>query len=79
MEVYPNPASDVVNVKFEGQGGDYEIVITDLSGRQVAATSVVNANGAQAVVLPVSELGAGNYLVTIAKDGASYTQNLIVK
>jgi hypothetical protein len=79
MEVYPNPASDVVNVKFEGQGGDYEIVITDLSGRQVAATSVVNANGAQAVALPVSELGAGNYLVTIAKEGASYTQNLIVK
>jgi len=79
MEVYPNPATDVVNVKFEGQGGDYQIVITDLAGRQVAATSVVNANGAQAVALPVSELGAGNYLVTIAKDGASYTQNLIVK
>lgn len=79
MEVYPNPASDVVNVKFEGQGGDYQIVITDLAGRQVAATSVVNANGAQAVALPVSELGAGNYLVTIAKEGASYTQNLIVK
>lgn len=79
MEVYPNPATDVVNVKFEGQGGDYQIVITDLAGRQVAATSVANANGAQAVALPVSELGAGNYLVTIAKEGASYTQNLIVK
>ena len=79
MEVYPNPATDVVNVKFEGQGGDYQIVITDLAGRQVAATSVVNANGAQTVALPVSELGAGNYLVTIAKEGASYTQNLIVK
>ena len=79
MEVYPNPATDVVNVKFEGQGGDYQIVITDLAGRQVAATSLVNANGVQAVALPVSELGAGNYLVTIAKEGASFTQNLIVK
>lgn len=79
MEVYPNPASDVVNVKFEGNGGDYQVVITDLSGRQVAATAVVNANGAQAVTLPIAELSAGNYLVTIAKEGASYTQNLIVK
>ncbi len=79
MEVYPNPASDVVNVKFEGNGGDYQVVITDLSGRQVAGTAVVNANGAQAVTLPIAELSAGNYLVTIAKEGASYTQNLIVK
>jgi hypothetical protein len=29
--------------------------------------------------LPIAEFSAGNYLVTIAKDGASYTQNLIVK
>jgi hypothetical protein len=79
MEVYPNPATDVVNVKFVGNGGDYQIAITDLAGRQVASTSLVNASGAQSVALPIAEFSAGNYLVTIAKDGASYTQNLIVK
>jgi hypothetical protein len=79
MEVYPNPATDEVNVKFVGNGGDYQIIITDLAGRQMSATSLVNVTGAQSVALPISEFGAGNYLVTIAKDGASYTQNLIVK
>lgn len=79
MEVYPNPATDVVNVKFVGNGGDYQIAITDLAGRQVASTSLMNASGAQSVALPIAEFSAGNYLVTIAKDGASYTQNLIVK
>ena len=79
MEVYPNPATDVVNVKFLGNGGDYQIAITDLAGRQVASTSLANASGAQSVALPILEFSAGNYLVTIAKDGASYTQSLIVK
>ena len=79
MEVYPNPATDEVNVKVVGTGGDYQIVITDLAGRQMSATSLVNVTGAQSIALPISEFGAGNYLVTIAKDGASYTQNLIVR
>ncbi|MEY3048534.1 MAG: hypothetical protein RL365_572 [Bacteroidota bacterium] len=79
MEVYPNPANDVVNVKFLGNGGDYQISITDLAGRQVASSFLVNANGAQSVTLPIAEFSAGNYLVTISKDGASYTQNLIIK
>jgi hypothetical protein len=79
MEVYPNPATDVVNVKFLGNGGDYQIAITDLAGRQVASASLANASGAQSVALPIAEFSAGNYLVTIAKDGASYTQSLIVK
>lgn len=79
MEVYPNPAVDVVNVKFEAKGGDYTLAITDLAGRVVATTVVSNASGIQNIALPVAGLLAGNYLVTIAKEGASFTQNLIVK
>jgi hypothetical protein len=79
MEVYPNPASAVVNVKFEGKGGEYTIAVTDLAGRQVAFTSVANANGSQLVALPINGLSAGNYLITVANNGASYTQNLMIK
>lgn len=79
MQVFPNPASETVNVKFEGQGGTYEVTVNDLAGRQVAATVVDNANGAQSVALPLNGLAGGNYLVTVAKDGASYTQQLVIK
>lgn len=79
MEVYPNPAVDAVNVKFEGQGGTYTVTITDLAGRQVGVSVIDNAVGAQAVALPVNGLAGGNYLVTVAKEGASYTQNLVIK
>jgi hypothetical protein len=80
MEVYPNPATDVVNVQFEGQGGTYTVTIMDLSGRQVGtATVVANAVGAQTVALDVNDLATGNYLVTVAKDGASFTQQVVIK
>jgi len=79
MQVYPNPATDVVNVKFEGQGGNYTVVITDLSGRQMATSSVSNATGAQTVALDVNGLAGGNYLVTIATEGGSYTQQVVVR
>jgi hypothetical protein len=77
MEVYP--AMDVVNVKFEAKGGDYSLAITDLAGRVVKSTIIANANGIQNVVLPIEGLVAGNYLITVAKDGATFTQNVIVR
>jgi hypothetical protein len=78
MEVFPNPASDVVNVKFEGQGGEYTVSIIDLSGRTVAS-KVVTGAGATAVEVPVTGLVAGNYLISIANETGSYTQKLMVK
>ncbi|WP_343634703.1 choice-of-anchor J domain-containing protein [Fluviicola sp.] len=78
MEVFPNPASDVVNVKFDGQGGEYTVSIIDLSGRTVAS-KVVTGAGATAVEVPVTGLTAGNYLISIANETGSYTQKLMVK
>nr|WP_294860008.1 Omp28-related outer membrane protein [uncultured Fluviicola sp.] len=78
MEVFPNPASDVVNVKFEGQGGDYTVSIIDLAGRTVAS-KVVTGAGSTAVAVPVTGLVAGNYLISIANETGSYTQKLMVK
>lgn len=78
MEVFPNPASDFVNVKFEGQGGDYTVSIIDLAGRTVAS-KVVTGAGATAVEVPVAGLVAGNYLISVANETGSYTQKLMVK
>lgn len=78
MSVYPNPASGMVNVSFEGKGGDYSISIMDVAGRTVA-TQVVTASGSTNVEMPISNLQAGNYFVSIANGGSSYTQKLMVK
>ncbi len=79
MDVYPNPASDVVNVKFEGKGGNYEIAITDLAGRTISTQNVENAEGAQNVAISVNDLKAGNYIVTVKTEGAVSTQKVVIK
>jgi hypothetical protein len=77
--VYPNPASTIVNVAFEGNGADYTINITDLVGRIVINTISVNANGSTKAELSIAELKAGNYLVTISNGETKFTQTLMVK
>jgi hypothetical protein len=79
MEVFPNPAADKVNVKFEAKQADYSIAITDLAGRTLSTQQVSNANGTQKVEVSLAGISAGNYLITVATEGASYTQPFVVK
>lgn len=79
MNVYPNPASENVTVAFEAQSGDYTVSVTDLQGRVVWSNDYANLAGAQALEINVSSLIAGNYLVSIAVNGASYTKMVTIK
>lgn len=77
LEVYPNPASDIVNVSFEAEG-DYTITITDLAGREVATQSLSNLTGSQKIAVPTNDLNSGNYIISVATAGASYSQVLVI-
>lgn len=78
MNVYPNPASDNVTVAFEA-AGDYTITITDMAGRVVSTDAFSNLSGAQNIAIPVADLMSGNYIISVATDGASYNQVLVIK
>ena len=79
FNVYPNPAADVVNVAFDAKGGDYTIAVVDITGRQLVTQTLTAAKGAQEVQLPVSELAAGNYMVTIRTAGGVSTSHIVIK
>lgn len=79
MEVFPNPATEMVNVRFEGKGGRHLVTITDLSGRQMTSLEIENAIGASEIELPIAGFSAGNYLVTVSTNATSYTQHLIIQ
>jgi Outer membrane protein Omp28/Secretion system C-terminal sorting domain len=78
MNVYPNPATDNVNVTFEATG-DYTITITDMAGRVVSTNAFSNLSGAQNIAIPVADLMSGNYLISVANNVASYNQILVIK
>jgi thiol-disulfide isomerase/thioredoxin len=78
MNVYPNPATDNVDVAFEA-AGDYTITITDMAGRVVSTNAYTNLSGAQNITIPVADLMSGNYIISVANEVASYNQALVIK
>jgi thiol-disulfide isomerase/thioredoxin len=79
FNVFPNPASDVVNVTFEADNADYTIAIVDLQGRTMSSQELSSLNGAQSIALPVSNLANGSYIVTITSNGVSTSKNVVIK
>ena len=75
--IYPNPASDVAEMKWSGyQGPANKIVVRDIAGRNVQ-TNRGAFNGAFSFA--VSDWNAGVYFVTIGGDSWATTRRLIVQ
>lgn len=79
LSIYPNPATDVVNVSFEALNSDYVVSLVDLTGRVLMSNEYKALNGAQVIEMPVSGLAKGNYLVKITANGASLVQQVAIK
>lgn len=79
VNVYPNPATDVLNVSFEANNADYTVSLTDLAGRTLTSNTLTSLSGAQSIALPVADLANGNYILTISSEEGSYTQKVVIK
>lgn len=79
FNVFPNPATDVVNVTFEAENADYTIAIVDLQGRVMTSQELTSLNGSQSITLPVNNLAKGSYIVTISSNGLSTSKNVVIK
>lgn len=76
VQVYPNPASDQLNIAFEGNvNGQTTIELIDVTGRVIRTAQVENASQGQVLQLDVNDVRAGSYMISIK----SATSNLIQK
>lgn len=73
LSIYPNPASEVLNVEFNTESEEVSVSILDLSGRVIATE-----NGSTSVSFQVGELASGSYLVRISTEAGSFTQNVVI-
>lgn len=72
LSMMPNPASDLVLVKFNGVEAKLIVVLIDAMGREVYTQNFSSVNGAQGLVIPTTQLSEGLYQVRIkSKDGVS--------
>ncbi len=72
FEIYPNPATDVLNIK-SNTASAIDVVIKDITGK------VVINNPFQAGSIDVSNLNAGQYFVTITDENSVETVSFIKK
>jgi hypothetical protein len=66
--IFPNPATDYVNVKIDwkGDANDANILIVDATGKQVLTSAASLATGKNLQKVKVSELAPGSYWVYLA-------------
>jgi hypothetical protein len=78
VSIYPNPASDKLNVAFNGVEGNYTVSILDLSGRLIVSQSN-DVNGATELTFSVSEIASGSYILSIASERGTQVENIVIK
>lgn len=79
LNVYPNPATENLTLNFTAEKNNYTITLTDLAGRTVYSNELSNVSGEQSLTIPVNEFKAGTYLVTVANNNSSFTQQVVIK
>ena len=78
LNVYPNPASELVNISFTATGADYTIQMTDLQGRVVETRTMNNLNGEQLINIATDNLAKGSYLINILSNGSTTTKKVVI-
>ncbi len=73
MELYPNPASDVVNIKLAGGILVSNVELINVSGKTIYSGTLVNNK------LNLNGIAAGVYFVKVTSENATATKKLIVK
>jgi len=80
ISAYPNPTSGMLNIQWQNQQtGTAKIVVMDVIGREVYASTISIDAASGQVQIGLSELKDGIYLFTVKSDALSYNSKLIIR
>jgi hypothetical protein len=78
--VYPNPATDVLNIEVNAsQASEMSINVYNIMGQNVMSKNVNINTGMNTRSISTSELNSGIYFVTVKANGFENTMKFIVK
>jgi hypothetical protein len=78
FEVYPNPSRGIVNVRIESASGlPVQVVMYDMTGREVYAQSTKLGSGSNVLALNMTDFVNGIYFIRIQSDKQVLTQKII--
>lgn len=71
FEIYPNPADEVINIKFKNSiNSDLRISVTDMMGKQLISNTVRWNSMNNLLSIPVNQLPAGIYQISVYSGNA---------
>lgn len=76
--LFPNPATEEVTLEFDGGGTEAVISIFSLDGKVISQKNINSVNGANTLVLDVSNLPAGLYFLQYNEGTRSGVQRLAI-
>ena len=80
VEVFPNPASDQVNISFvSNEEFDFNIVVADISGRQMINEEYFAKQGINKYNLNLNGLKQGVYLLSLRGEKGTLNYKLIIR
>ena len=80
VEVFPNPASDQVNISFvSNEEFDFNIVVADISGRQMINEEYFAKQGVNKYNLNLNGLRQGVYLLSLRGEKGTLNFKLIIR
>ena len=79
FNVYPNPASGLLNIEFETSGKNIEIELFDILGRSALKGTLQHAGGLFQHAINIYELNRGVYFLKISADAKSATVKVTLK
>ena len=74
LNVYPNPATSVLNITLPGGAQQGELTLYDLTGREIYTS---RTNNSPIQTMDISALPQGSYLLGFRSNQGSFTQKLI--
>jgi hypothetical protein len=67
MDLYPNPANQMVNIAFDTPSdADWQVIITDLTGKIMASETSFRQAGQHMLLVPTADWAPGIYLVHLS-------------
>ena len=80
MKMYPNPASESVNIAFSSEIAEKGVIsVMNLMGQTVYTQPMEVTDGYNLFTIPVKQFNPGVYMVTVRTNTGISTQKLIVK
>lgn len=80
MKMYPNPATETVNITFSAENAENGVLsVMNIMGQTIYTKNVEVNEGYNMITLPVKQFNSGVYMVSLRTNTGVSTQKLIVK